>query len=169
MFPQQFSTLYSPYPQKNNVCNLHKNKIMHLSNNFFRLILICNSKAMDFHRIFVYGTLKRAQPNYKQLGPAYGIAKYIGQARTVNQWPIVISSRCNIPFLLDREGMGNVGFLSQGNNKKVCGFWSPRMSPYTCTSPFLFIFVAMKRCSIAARIAGSIGILPCCVLNDFFT
>ena len=27
----------------------------------------------------------------------------------------------------------------------------------------------MKRCPIAAKIAGSIGILPCCILNDFFT
>ena len=25
----------------------------------------------------------------------------------------------------------------------------------------------MKRCPIAAKIAGSIGILPCCALNDF--
>ena len=31
-----------------------------------------------------------------------------------------------------------------------------------------FICFAMKRCPIAAKIAGSIGILPCCVLNDFF-
>ena len=31
---------------------------------------------------------------------------------------------------------------------------------------YLFIF-AMKRCPIEAKIAGSIGILPCCVLNDF--
>ena len=27
----------------------------------------------------------------------------------------------------------------------------------------------MERCPIAAKVAGSIGILPCCVLNDFFT
>ena len=25
----------------------------------------------------------------------------------------------------------------------------------------------MKRCPIAAKIAGSIGIMPCCALNDF--
>ena len=34
----------------------------------------------------------------------------------------------------------------------------------------LFIYLwLMKRRPIAATIAGSIGILPCCVLNDFFT
>ena len=27
----------------------------------------------------------------------------------------------------------------------------------------------MKRCPIAAKIAESIGILPCCVLNNIFT
>ena len=35
-----------------------------------------------------------------------------------------------------------------------------------------FVFIIMKRCPIAAKIAGSIEILPCCVLNDpgtFFT
>ena len=32
------------------------------------------------------------------------------------------------------------------------------------------LFLAMKRCPIAAKIVGSIGILPRCVLlNDFFT
>ena len=34
---------------------------------------------------------------------------------------------------------------------------------------FDFLFFAMKRYPIAAKIAVSIGILPRCVLNDFFT
>ena len=34
---------------------------------------------------------------------------------------------------------------------------------------FFFLFFAMKRCPIAAKIAGLIGILPCCVLNDSIT
>ena len=53
--------------------------------------------------------------------------------------------------------------------KRVRGFWSARASPQTCTSAFLmfccFSF-AVKRCPIAAKIAG---ILLCCVLNDLFT
>ena len=32
--------------------------------------------------------------------------------------------------------------------------------------PFFF---AVKRCPIAAKIVGSLAILPCCVLNGFFT
>ena len=55
--------------------------------------------------------------------------------------------------------------------KKDPGFWSPRASPQTRASAFWInlFFVAMKRCPIAARIAASIGILPCCALNDSFT
>ena len=45
--------------------------------------------------------------------------------------------------------------------KKVSGF----LSPQTPASAFSLFFGAMKRCPIAAKIAGSIGI----VLNDFFT
>ena len=54
-------------------------------------------------------------------------------------------------------------------NKKVSGFWSLHTWPQTSTSAFLIHFFAMKRCPIAAKIAGSIGIMPCCALNDFFT
>ena len=55
--------------------------------------------------------------------------------------------------------------------EKVSGVWSLRSSPQTCASAFLvfFVFFAMKQCPIAAKIAGSIGILPCCVLIDFIT
>ena len=54
--------------------------------------------------------------------------------------------------------------------KNVSGFLSPRASPQTRASAFLLLFLgAMKRCPIAAKIAGLIGNLPRCVLNDFFT
>ena len=33
---------------------------------------------------------------------------------------------------------------------------------------FVFIYLFFKWCPIAATIAGSIAILPCCVVNDFF-
>ena len=56
--------------------------------------------------------------------------------------------------------------------KKVCDFWSLRASPQTPVSAFFnffFFFYAMKRCPIAVKIAGSIGILPHCVLKYFFS
>ena len=49
---------------------------------------------------------------------------------------------------------------------KVSCFLSPHASPQTRTSAF--VVFATKQCPIAAKIAGSIGIMPCCILNDFF-
>ena len=68
---------------------------------------------MALHRIFVYGTLKRGHPNYSRfLDPAakymYGVAEFVGVAKLVNKYPLVIASRYNIPFLLSAEGKGEV-------------------------------------------------------------
>ena len=63
------------------------------------------------HRVFVYGTLKRGQPNHPLiLNPEFGTAKYIGPARTVEKFPLVVASECNIPFLLFAPGKGNVSY-----------------------------------------------------------
>ena len=43
------------------------------------------------------------------------------------------------------------------------------LDPLVCIFSFLPFFCAMKWCPIPATIAGSIWILPRCVLNDFFT
>ena len=54
-------------------------------------------------------------------------------------------------------------------DKNVSGFWSRahRLRPRISICSFLG-FPPMKRCPIAAKIAGLIGILPCCVSNDIF-
>ena len=56
----------------------------------------------------------------------------------------------------------------------MCAMWyhlsNGRKSGWrTRASAFLIsgFFFAMKQCPIAAKITGSIGILPCCALNDF--
>ncbi|GFR18851.1 gamma-glutamylaminecyclotransferase [Trichonephila clavata] len=57
--------------------------------------------------MFVYGTLKRNEPNYDLVAdPSKGKALFEGMARTVQKYPLVIASRYNIPFLLYREGVG---------------------------------------------------------------
>lgn len=63
--------------------------------------------------VFVYGTLKRNEPNHHVIDPAKhsceqttGVSKFIGPARTENLFPLVIGTRFNIPFLLDRPGVG---------------------------------------------------------------
>ncbi|XP_076857555.1 gamma-glutamylaminecyclotransferase B-like [Brachyhypopomus gauderio] len=57
--------------------------------------------------IFVYGTLKKGQPNYdRMLNTANGRAQFIGRARTIEKYPLVIAGKYNIPFLLNIPGQG---------------------------------------------------------------
>lgn len=64
--------------------------------------------------VFVYGTLKRREPNHHVIDPekhscpaTTGESRFIGQAKTVDKFPLVIGTRFNIPFLLDRPGVGH--------------------------------------------------------------
>ncbi|KAI4896200.1 hypothetical protein NFI96_026426 [Prochilodus magdalenae] len=57
--------------------------------------------------IFVYGTLKRGQPNhYRMLDITNGKAKFLSCARTVEKYPLIIAGEYNIPFLLNVPGSG---------------------------------------------------------------
>ena len=56
--------------------------------------------------IFIYGTLKRGQPNAHLM--QRDDIKYIGRVRTFHSWPLVIATTFNIPFLLDKQGNGQV-------------------------------------------------------------
>ncbi|KAL0122847.1 hypothetical protein PUN28_007493 [Cardiocondyla obscurior] len=60
------------------------------------------------HRVFVYGTLKRGEPNHGLIkDPANGYAKFLGLGRTTITYPLVIATKYNIPFLLKKPGTGN--------------------------------------------------------------
>ena len=39
-----------------------------------------------------------------------GTHEFIGKAKTTAIYPLVIASKYNIPFLLDKQGVGNVSF-----------------------------------------------------------
>ncbi|KAM3857024.1 gamma-glutamylaminecyclotransferase B-like [Diretmus argenteus] len=57
--------------------------------------------------IFVYGTLKKGQPNhYRMFDQAKGKAEFLSSARTVERYPLVIAGKYNIPFLLNVPGQG---------------------------------------------------------------
>ncbi|KAK6181158.1 hypothetical protein SNE40_009081 [Patella caerulea] len=56
--------------------------------------------------IFVYGTLKRGQPNEAQFANSNGLALFKGSGKTKEKYPLVIASQYNIPFLLFKPGTG---------------------------------------------------------------
>ncbi|XP_005460817.1 gamma-glutamylaminecyclotransferase B [Oreochromis niloticus] len=59
-------------------------------------------------RVFVYGTLKKGQPNYyRMIDSNNGKAEYLGSAFTIQKYPLVIATEYNIPFLLNIPGQGH--------------------------------------------------------------
>ncbi len=62
------------------------------------------------HCIFVYGTLKKGQPNYFRMQDTekFGLANFLGEAKLTKQYPMVIASMYNVPVLLAKEGDGKV-------------------------------------------------------------
>ena len=72
----------------------------------------------SLHRIFVYGTLRRGQPNhYLLLDSGNGLAKWLGVARLAKKYPLVVATRNNMPALLDKEGEGKV--MSDSTREKT--------------------------------------------------
>ncbi|XP_059173600.1 putative gamma-glutamylcyclotransferase CG2811 [Physella acuta] len=60
------------------------------------------------HLVFMYGTLKSTEPNHHHLfakGPQG--AQFVGHARTVAKYPLLVTTPFNIPFLLHKEGTGH--------------------------------------------------------------
>lgn len=65
---------------------------------------VCSQMA----HIFVYGTLKRGQPNHKvMLDQSHGLAAFRGRGCTVESFPLVIAGEHNIPWLLHLPGKGH--------------------------------------------------------------
>ena len=66
-------------------------------------------RIMFEHLVFVYGTLKRSEPNHHliQPGSAAGQSILVGTGQTKNKFPLVIATKYNIPHLLDAVGTGS--------------------------------------------------------------
>lgn len=59
-------------------------------------------------KVFVYGTLKRGEPNHHWLTRTEnGHSRFLCEAQTVEKFPLVIGTRYNIPFLLNKPGVGH--------------------------------------------------------------
>lgn len=73
--------------------------------------MLLSWQTIKKHLVFVYGTLKRGEPNHSYLQVKdNGYAKFVSQAKTVEKYPLVIASKYNIPFLLYNPGVGEVKF-----------------------------------------------------------
>lgn len=60
------------------------------------------------HYVFVYGTLKRNEPNHHWLTETKnGTGTFVGEAKTANKYPLIIGTKYNIPFLLFKPGVGH--------------------------------------------------------------
>ncbi|XP_026742050.1 putative gamma-glutamylcyclotransferase CG2811 isoform X2 [Trichoplusia ni] len=61
------------------------------------------------HKVFVYGTLKRDEPNnYWLSDKKNGHSAYIGEGTTTKKYPLIIATKYNIPFLIFKPGTGNL-------------------------------------------------------------
>ncbi|XP_022087114.1 gamma-glutamylaminecyclotransferase C-like isoform X2 [Acanthaster planci] len=137
-----------------------------MSSSTFAGRILVNVMA-KYHLLFVYGTLKRGQPNAEQFGPENGVAKYFGQARTVQKWPLVIASQCNIPYLLDMEGSGNnvLGEIYEVDDEMLqhCDFFEGCPGYYQRTS----IRVQLTEDSTGSRVKGDTEEVWVYILQDF--
>lgn len=60
----------------------------------------------NLHKVFVYGTLKRGEPNhYWFRKTTNAIANFICEAETNEKYPLIIATKYNIPFLLFQAGI----------------------------------------------------------------
>ena len=77
--------------------------------------------ATKKYLLFSYGTLKRNQPNeHYMMDPKTGWTRFVGTARTVDRYPLVIGSKYNIPFLLNNKGVGNVSDeMKKNGNEEI--------------------------------------------------
>ncbi|XP_053629264.2 putative gamma-glutamylcyclotransferase CG2811 isoform X2 [Cherax quadricarinatus] len=64
-------------------------------------------QIMIRHLVFVYGTLKRNEPNHHWLtNKENGEARLISKGTTQEKYPLVIGSRFNIPYVLAAPDIG---------------------------------------------------------------
>ena len=79
--------------------------------NSLNCTMASGSDHSTFNKVFVYGTLKRGQPNHYIMTEdpeKNGIAKFYANGLTVDKYPLVIASFAHIPCILDVKGEGHV-------------------------------------------------------------
>ena len=64
---------------------------------------------MSTYKVFVYGTLKRGQPN-QYVMDSLECVRFLGNASTKDTYPLVISGQWNLPMLLNVTSQGKVEY-----------------------------------------------------------
>jgi gamma-glutamylaminecyclotransferase len=71
---------------------------------------------MSCYRVFVYGTLKRGEPNYHVIdNPTNGVSHFIGEGKTVAKYPMVAAAPWYNPYLLSAENQDNAKVVRCSN------------------------------------------------------
>lgn len=66
------------------------------------------SSAIKLVQVFVYGTLKKGEPNHYWLtNPENGFAQFVGSGKTATEYPLIVATKFNIPFLLNVPNVGH--------------------------------------------------------------
>ena len=84
--------------------------------------------AEDLHQnVFLYGTIKRKERNYYVIKTFLdsGSIKFLGEAKTVHPYPLIIASRYQGPFLLDAKGQGKVRYIRLKVLVNRSNWWTP--------------------------------------------
>jgi len=90
--PQTHHHSHQPHASPSHTHHLH----IHTAN-------ATSKKSKKPHLVFVYGTLKRTFPNANFLEEA----EFVGEYKTLDQYPLVIGGEWNSPYLLNVQGKGH--------------------------------------------------------------
>ena len=66
------------------------------------------SEHGEMFKIFVYGTLKRGEPNHHFMCGGTGTARLLAEAKLTGRFPMVMNKNNGLPFMLPEEGRGEV-------------------------------------------------------------
>lgn len=69
-------------------------------------VKLCYLSYMSKHKVFLYGTLKKGQPNEYFMGTLK--CSFLGNATTKDKYPLIIGGKWNLPMLLNVKTKGKV-------------------------------------------------------------
>lgn len=90
--------------------------ISRISFNFYIIIIVysfslivaeinTNMSTPTLQKVFVYGTLKKGEPNHQWFSKAnQGYYRFLYEAKTKEKFPLIIATKYNVPFILYSPG-----------------------------------------------------------------